>query len=160
MIRYKGYYGPNEDAYYIRRKVFINECGVTEESEYDEHDKNSYQVVIYVNDEPAATGRIFLDNELDHIGRICVLDKFRGQGLAELVVGLLLKKSQDSDKTKQCYLTGRTYVLGLYRKFGFKETGEPFIHDDMEQYHMYVYKKDIKYTQRFLEFVNQSQLII
>lgn len=155
IMEYKEYYGPNEDAYHIRREVFINECGVSEESEYDGYDENAYQVVIYVDNEPAATGRMFYDDGLDHIGRICVIEKFRGRGLAELVVGLLLKEAQNHDKIEKCYLTGRTYVLQLYRKFGFKETGDPFIHDAMEQYHMYVAKKDIKYPERFLKFIGK-----
>jgi|GEM_PF-1602388 len=152
MIKYKEYFGPNKDAFFVREKVFINECGVSRESEYDEYDRDSYQIVIYVDDMPVATGRMFLDNGVDHIGRICVLKEFRGKGLAEIVVGLLLKKAQEDD-TEKCYLTGRTYVLQLYRNFGFKETGEPFIHDDMEQYSMYVSKKDIIYPKRFTEFI-------
>lgn len=151
MIGYKEYFGPNEDAFYIRRKVFIDECDVSEESEYDSYDKNAYQIVVYVGSKPAATGRLFLDNGLDHLGRICVLEEFRRKGLAEIVVGLLLKKAL-MDDTKQCFLTGRTYVLPLYRKFGFKETGEPFMHDGMEQYKMFVAKEDIVYPKRIVEF--------
>ena len=156
MIEYKEYFGQNEDAFFVRKKVFMNECGVSKESEYDGYDENAYQIVIYVDDMPAATGRMFLDNGLDHIGRICVLKEFRGKGLAELVVGLLLKKAQEDD-TKKCYLTGRTYVLQLYRNFGFKEAGEPFIHDDMEQYSMYVSKEDIRYPKRFTEFIKDMR---
>ena len=155
-IEYKSSYGPNEDAFKIRIEVFVGECGVGKEDEIDESDETAYQVVIYVSGQPAATGRLYYENGLHRLGRICALKQYRGMGLAEIAVGLLLKKAQEDSSVTECYLSGRTYILPLYRKFGFKETGEPFIHDNMEQYHMYVSKNNIKYTQRFLDFINQK----
>ena len=158
-IDYKCSYGPNEDAYLIRREVFIKECGVAEDAEIDKYDEIAYQVVVYVDGNPAGTGRLFIDPEngdLLRLGRISVLEKYRGLGVAELVVGLLLKKVQEQN-ADICFLTGRTYIMPLYRKFGFKEEGDPFIHDNMEQYYMYAKREDMKYTDRFLAFLENNE---
>lgn len=158
-ITYTGSYGKNEDAFYIRREVFVNECEICYEDEFDDIDNIAYHIVVYVDGKPAATGRLFKQDGIDHIGRISTLDDYRHKGLSELVVGLLLKKAEEDKTSNMCHLAGRTYVLALYRKFGFTEKGEPFMDVNLEHYNMYVKKTDITYPQRFNELYEKAKKI-
>ena len=47
-----------EDAYAIRREVFINEQKVSPEEEFDNLDDRAFHLIIYDDGVPAATGRL------------------------------------------------------------------------------------------------------
>ncbi|MDF4071727.1 GNAT family N-acetyltransferase, partial [Staphylococcus aureus] len=44
-----------EDCFYIRKKVFVEEQGVPEESEIDEYESESIHLIGYDNGQPVAT---------------------------------------------------------------------------------------------------------
>ncbi|HDI6742297.1 TPA: GNAT family N-acetyltransferase, partial [Staphylococcus aureus] len=46
-----------EDCFYIRKKVFVEEQGVPEESEIDEYESESIHLIGYDNGQPVATAR-------------------------------------------------------------------------------------------------------
>ena len=87
------YNGNLEDAFQIRRNVFINEQNVPEEEEFDEADLKSHHAVVYADGSPVATGRLFKSEKYWIIGRISVLKEHRGKQAGKLVVEKLLEKA-------------------------------------------------------------------
>jgi len=72
----------------IRSKVFIEEQGVPPELEWDGLDEHSYHVLAFAPDgAPIGTGRLLQDG---HIGRIAVLQEWRGKGVGRALLELLL----------------------------------------------------------------------
>lgn len=141
---------PNDDltdVFDIRRKVFIEEQGVLEESEFDEYDKSAIFCVVY---EPkksnsdsekeelvsVATGRlILLEDGRYKIGRIAVLKEYRGRKYGDMVVRMLVNKAFLSGATK-VYISAQTRVIDFYHKIGFQEYGDEYLEDGIEHISM------------------------
>ena len=124
-----------EDAHKIRREVFMVEQNVSEEEELIEwEDKLSHHLVIYLNGEAIATGRIVLNNEIS-LGRIAVLKPYRGQKYGEMVMYELLDKARELN-IPVLYLHSQTYAIKFYEKFGFVAYGEEFMDAGIPHYHM------------------------
>ena len=76
----KFYKDENADAFYVRRKVFVEEQNIPECDEFDGSDIGVIQAVVYDNNSPVATGRLIkVENEM-RIGRVAVLKEYRGTG--------------------------------------------------------------------------------
>lgn len=75
-----------EDCFYIRKKVFVEEQGVPEESEIDEYESESIHLIGYDNEQPVATARIRPINETTvKIERVAVIKSHRGQGIGRII---------------------------------------------------------------------------
>ena len=132
------------DAFDIRREVFIEEQGCPEDEEFDEFDSSALHLMIYAQEEPAATGRIWHDGKGFRIGRLAVRKKFRGQKLGDLAVRLLLYKAFNSG-AETVNINAQVYIMPLYEKFGFKPHGEEFLEAGRPHYAMRVGKNEVKY---------------
>jgi len=101
-----------EDAFHVRREVFIKEQNVPDEEEFDRADLRSHHVIVYSNTRPVATGRLFKDGETWLIGRISVLKEYRGK------------------------LHAQTHAVSFYEKFGFVAYGKTFLETNIEHISM------------------------
>jgi predicted GNAT family N-acyltransferase len=124
-----------EDAFYIRRDVFINEQNVPEEEEFDEADMKSHHVVVYSDDRPEATGRLFKSEKYWIIGRISVLKECRGKQAGKLVVEKLLEKAAELG-AEEVHIHAQTHAAGFYGKFGFVAYGDTFPESGIEHISM------------------------
>jgi len=107
------------DAYAIRSKVFIEEQNVPPELEMDEIDSITDHVVLYTKDNiPVATGRIVWEEDNVTLGRIAVLQLFRGSGYGALVVQQLVDKVF-AKGFSEVHLHSQTHAVGFYEKLGF-----------------------------------------
>ena len=104
--------GNLEDAFQIRRNVFINEQNVPEEEEFDEADLESHHAVVYADGSPVATGRLFKSEKYWIIGRISVLKEHRGKQAGKLVVEKLLEKAAELG-AKRCISMHRPMQAGF-----------------------------------------------
>jgi len=129
---------------FIRQEVFIEEQKISEEEEFDEYDAQALHLIIYVDEQPAATGRIWHDGHTFRIGRLAVLKKFRGQKIGDLALRLLLYKSFTSG-AEVVEISAQTYIVPLYKKFGFKEYGEEYIEAGIPHIAMKVNKDEVVY---------------
>ena len=127
MIKEVFTFGLPKDAERIRQEVFTLEQGFAPEIDLDEHDKEAWHVVLYLDGYPISTGRVFPeDPETYHIGRVAVRKKFRGMKVGAYTMKFLCTKAKT--------LGARKVVLGaqldkvpFYKTLGFKEqTGEIF----------------------------------
>ncbi len=112
-----------DDALDLRKKVFVDEQGFCDE--FDEIDKRAIHFVLYENESPIATCRIFVGETKDNyiLGRLCVLKEYRGQGFG----GRILRAAEDKVKSldgKRLRLHSQYQAREFYKKQGYNEYGE------------------------------------
>ncbi len=132
------------EPFYVRKEVFVKEQHVSEEEEFDEHDTSALHLIVYVDEQTAATGRIWHDGKNFRIGRLAVLQPFRGQQIGDLALRLLLYKAFSSG-AEVIEISAQTYIIPLYKKFGFKEYGEEYLEAGIPHMAMRVGKDEVVY---------------
>ena len=123
------------EAHSIRREVFIIEQGVSESLEMDKHDANALHVLCNVNGIPVGTGRVEFLNEGVKIGRVAVLEPYRGQGAGRLIVRFLIEESRKRSEG-QIFANVQLEVVDLYEKLGFVGEGDKFMEAGIEHVRM------------------------
>ncbi|WP_406662151.1 GNAT family N-acetyltransferase [Methanolobus sp. ZRKC3] len=124
-----------DDAFSVRKEVFIIEQDIDEEIEVDEFDDISWHLVLYDSGKPVATGRIFKKADSFVIGRICVLKEYRGRSIGNLLMELLMERANDLG-ARRLRLDSQLYAIDFYRRFGFREYGEIFLDAGIEHLKM------------------------
>ncbi len=128
------------DALTIRRAVFIDEQGVSEEEEIDEYDGDPVEttgvvhVVAYRRGVAAATGRLMVHAPLDrhvHIGRVAVLREYRGQGLGRAVMLALHNEAQRRGYAGVA-LGAQLHAIRFYEQLGYIVSGEVYLDAGIE----------------------------
>ena len=80
----------------LRIEIFVKEQGVPEENEFDDYDRQVPHLVIFLDGEAVATGRVIpYGEDTVKIGRIAVKKDKRGFHLGEKIVLELLRKSKE-----------------------------------------------------------------
>jgi predicted GNAT family N-acyltransferase len=132
------------EPFAVRKAVFVKEQQVSEEEEFDEYDASALHLIIYIDEQTAATGRIWHDGKNFRIGRLAVLKQFRGQQIGDLALRLLLYKAFSSG-ADVIEISAQTYIMPLYSKFGFKEYGEEYMEAGIPHMAMKVTKDEVIY---------------
>ena len=109
----------------IRREVFIEEQHVPAELEMDDEDRTAVHAVIFDDDRCVATGRLWFDGTSFRLGRCAVLREYRGQGIGDLLVRLLLVRAFQSG-ARELTAHAQLHARAFYERFGFRAVGEPF----------------------------------
>ncbi|HXH74161.1 MAG TPA: GNAT family N-acetyltransferase [Bacteriovoracaceae bacterium] len=120
---------PSEDydsVLSIRREVFIAEQNVPEDVEIDETEMDSTYFLTFLNDVPAATGRLRVVGQKIKFERIATLKKFRGQGAARDLMNTMFQYAKENYSTLIPYMHSQADAVGFYEKLGWKKTGESF----------------------------------
>ncbi len=127
-----------EQAFEIRREVFIVGQDCPEEEEFDGLDEESIHFIAFVSGEPAGTCRYRTTQKGYKLERFAVLEKFRGKGigkrLVQTVLGYLDKESLPEGTL--IYLHAQMNVMGLYSRFGFEKVGEKFDEVGIDHFEM------------------------
>lgn len=113
----------NDSIAAIRTEVFIQEQGFV--NEFDSLDKRSLHCLLYRNGVPAATGRIYRDenvNALFHIGRIATLQQFRRSGCGREILRHMEEKIKELGGN-QITLSSQCRVQGFYESCGYIPQG-------------------------------------
>lgn len=115
-----------EDAYAVRRTVFVDEQGVDEELEYDEHEDHATHFVAYDGDEPVGAARLREPEDgLGKVERVAVLESRREQGVGEALMRAVEAEARAGGMTK-LKLHSQTRAAGFYRSVGYERRGEEF----------------------------------
>jgi len=118
---------PSDDlsaAFAVRGRVFMDEQGFS--YDIDEHDANAWHLILCDNNTPIAAGRIIADSAGKcHMGRICVLKKYRG-GMGKVLMDALIAFAKDLHYGDEISLGAQTRVVGFYEKCGFTVCGEEY----------------------------------
>jgi predicted GNAT family N-acyltransferase len=115
-----------QDAFKVRKEVFVEEQQVPEEEEIDLYEKDSTHFVLYDQEVPIGAGRF---RELDGIGkveRICVLSGSRKGGAGKLIMDKIEQyaKQQNYSALK---LNAQTQAIPFYKKLGYEVISEEFM---------------------------------
>ena len=119
-----------EDAFAIRRKVFMEEQGYR--NEFDKFDDTCGYVALYANGKAVGTGRFFpseADGKIAVFGRIAVLKEYRGQELGRKIMEEL-EKAAKKEGFCGAVLTAQEYAVPFYEKCGFSLSDDEILYDE------------------------------
>jgi predicted GNAT family N-acyltransferase len=124
----------------IRTLVFVEEQHVDAALEYDGNDSKSIHYLLYVDDIPVGTARRRDTEDGIKLERLAILRDYRGKGYANDMMVYLL--NDISRNERKIYLHAQKGVEDIYKKHGFKITGEKFIEAGIEHYKMEYQKNE------------------
>src|SRR5690625_324763 len=114
-----------QDAYYVRKTVFVDEQKVPVELEIDEYEDEAIHLVGYIEDKPVAASRIrFIENK-GKLERICVLKEHRGKYLGQQLIEVMEQIIKDRNVIETT-LNAQDYAIDLYKKLGYKVVSDEF----------------------------------
>lgn len=115
-----------EEAFSIRRKVFVEEQRVPEEEEIDALEPEATHFLLQVNGTPAGAGRLRVVDGYGKVERICILKEVRGTGagraLMEHIQAFAFEKGCDKLK-----LNAQVQAIPFYSKLGYEVVSEEFL---------------------------------
>jgi N-acetylglutamate synthase-like GNAT family acetyltransferase len=145
------------EVFSVRRKVFVEEQGITEEMEFDALDEASIHAIVYNNEaeevnstnnkksngkKAVATGRIIYDGVNCTIEKIGVLEDYRGRLYGDFTVRMLLNKAFTSG-INEVFLHTQINTEGFFQKIGFHKVGANFSENGKSCCKMIIYTQDI-----------------
>lgn len=120
----------------LRRVVFIEEQNVPEEIEIDGKDAEALHLLARLEGRPVGCARVLVLEETGKIGRVCVLQDMRGQGVGVALVQAALEVLRAQPGVTRAKLGAQTHAIGFYEKLGFLPHGQTYLeagipHQDM-----------------------------
>jgi len=112
-----------QEAYFIRKQVFIKEQGVPEDMELDEFDPTAKHALAYEGHLCVGTGRLVtLDSHHAQIGRMAVLSAFRNRGIGSVILSSLIALAK-AEGVLTLMLHSQVSAIPFYAKHGFITEG-------------------------------------
>jgi predicted GNAT family N-acyltransferase len=112
-----------ERAAPVRVTVFVHEQGVPADLECDAFDAVSrHALALDAQGRPIGTGRLLPDG---HIGRMAVLQAWRGRGVGAALLLRLLQAARE-DGVQRVALNAQVRAVGFYSRYGFAPEGAEF----------------------------------
>ena len=137
-----------EEAYSVRRKVFVDEQHVPEEEEIDHLESEATHFLLYYNHEPAGAGRFRVVDGYGKVERICVVKEFRGTGAGKAVMDKIEAYAKNLG-LNQLKLNAQTHAIPFYSRLGYKIVSEEFLDAGIPHKTM---MKNIKFLLEFFAF--------
>ncbi|MDO5605848.1 MAG: GNAT family N-acetyltransferase [Paracoccus sp. (in: a-proteobacteria)] len=109
----------------LRRRVFIDEQGVSEAEEMDNLDATALHLLGWHDGRAVATARIFLDGDQAKIGRVCVLADMRGTG-AGVAIMRAAADELAARGARRIKLSAQCYAIPFYEKLGYIAYGPEY----------------------------------
>ncbi|QCR31606.1 GNAT family N-acetyltransferase [Lysinibacillus sp. SGAir0095] len=114
-------------AFSVRKKVFVEEQGVPEHLELDEHDSTSIHFIVQDQDHPIGAARLRkLDETIGKVERVCVLEPFRGKKLGILIMEKIEEYAKELG-IKKLKLNAQSYAIPFYEKLQYTTTSPEFL---------------------------------
>ncbi|NHM32995.1 GNAT family N-acetyltransferase [Neobacillus terrae] len=115
-----------EDAFSIRKTVFIEEQNVPAEEEIDQYENDCTHFVLYRDGFPAGAGRFRVVDGYGKVERICVLKEQRQTGAGQAVMNAIEAYAQENG-IKKLKLNAQTHAIPFYSKLGYETVSEEFM---------------------------------
>lgn len=127
-----------EDAFKVRRLVFVEEQQVPEEEEIDQYDDECTHFVLYDQELPIGAGRFRNIDGIGKVERICVLSQSRGTGAGKLIMDKIEQYAKQNNYSA-LKLNAQTQAIPFYDKLGYEIISEEFMdagipHRTMKKY--------------------------
>ncbi len=114
-----------EQAWALRRRVFIEEQHVPEEIELDADDACAFHALALEGGRPVGCGRMVPHGDYVKIGRMAVLAERRGAGVGRRVLEFLLEHARRRG-FRRAVLDAQLHAERFYLKQGFTPVGDTF----------------------------------
>lgn len=122
----------------IRRKVFVEEQGVSETIVFDKYDNadapETLSLLVFekATEKSVASVRIAFKKDLEkwYLQRVAVLKEERRKGLGDVLMILAQEKCKEM-KIWELYVSSQFWIKDLYIKHGFEQVGETYLEAEM-----------------------------
>lgn len=115
-----------KEAFEVRKKVFVEEQGISEHLELDGHDSEALHTVVKDGKRVIGTARVlFLTTNQVKLERMAILKPFRRQGIGRGIISFLNEELRNR-QIVQIVLHAQYPVVAFYKSCGFVESGSPF----------------------------------
>lgn len=114
-----------EQAWALRRRVFVEEQHVPEEIELDADDARAFHALALEDGRPVGCGRMLAHGDSVKIGRMAVLAERRHLGVGRRVLAFLVEHARQRG-FRRAVLDAQLHAEGFYLKQGFTPIGEVF----------------------------------
>ena len=120
-------------AFAIRKQVFVEEQGVDPALEYD-HEEEASHYLLFLGEKPIAAARWRETKKGIKLERFAVLPSFRNRGIGEIILQEVLKDV--TSQGKPVYLHAQLKAVPFYERNGFLKEGEMFTEAGIEHFLM------------------------
>jgi predicted GNAT family N-acyltransferase len=122
---------------WIRRKVFIEEQGVSEDDEWDQQDPDAIHFLVEnTNGKAIGCARVLVEDDNHyHIGRVAILTEHRNQKIGRQLMQFILAWCQQYPD-HHIYLHAQTTRVKFYEHLGFVTQGDVFMDAGIEHLEM------------------------
>jgi predicted GNAT family N-acyltransferase len=115
-----------EDAYSVRKIVFVEEQNVPLEEEIDAYEDEAKHFVMYDEGSPIGAGRFRFVDGYGKVERICVLNKARKTGAGKTIMNAIENYALQKDIHK-LKLNAQTHAIPFYAGLGYEIVSEEFM---------------------------------
>jgi predicted GNAT family N-acyltransferase len=115
-----------EDAYSVRKIVFVDEQNVPLEEEIDAFEGEAEHFVMYDEGSPIGAGRFRFIDGYGKVERICVLNKARKTGAGKTIMNAIENYALQKDIHK-LKLNAQTHAIPFYAGLGYEIVSEEFM---------------------------------
>ena len=115
-----------QEAFEVRRQVFVREQGISEDLVFDEHDREALHMVVKDGERIIGSARVqFLADNQAKLERMAVLKRYRRKGIGREML-LFLETVWKDKQVRQVIIHAQLEVVPFYKFCGFDELGLPF----------------------------------
>lgn len=115
-----------EDAYRVRKIVFVDEQKVPIEEEIDEFEEESIHFIGYEENNVVAASRLRFEDGYGKLERICVLKAYRGKSYGKKII-----EQMENEISKNGYsnakLHAQTHAKEFYEQLGYNVVSDEFM---------------------------------
>jgi predicted GNAT family N-acyltransferase len=115
-----------QGAFDVRRQVFVEEQGISEDLVFDGRDQEALHIVVKDGERVIGTARVlFLADNQAKLERMAVTKAFRHKGIGRGMISFL-NEELGKKQVEQVVLHAQHGVIEFYKSCGFEESGLPF----------------------------------
>ncbi|WP_077211225.1 GNAT family N-acetyltransferase [Bacillus dakarensis] len=115
-----------EDAFFVRKIVFVEEQNVPPEEEIDELENEAKHFVAYDHNEPIGAGRFRVVEGAGKVERICVLKDKRSTGAGKAIMMKIEEYAKETGIEK-LKLNAQTHAIPFYTNLGYDVVSDEFL---------------------------------
>ncbi len=115
-----------QEAFEVRRQVFVREQGISEDLVFDGHDREALHMVVKDGERVIGSARVqFLADNQTKLERMAILKRYRRKGIGKEML-LFLDTVWKGNQVQQVIIHAQLEVVPFYKLCGFDEFGSPF----------------------------------
>jgi predicted GNAT family N-acyltransferase len=115
-----------QEAFEVRRQVFVWEQSISEDLVFDGHDKEALHMVVKDGQKVIGSARVqFLTDNQAKLERMAILKHYRRKGIGREML-LFLDTVWKDKQVQQVIIHAQLEVVPFYKLYGFDELGLPF----------------------------------